>query len=414
MNRRVAIVLCCVLTLSALGAVMVFSILSARASTVGVGVKYLFKHLLWIGMGIAAMFYLWRMDYRQLDRRRWLIAALAVALLIAVLIPGIGTLKNGARRWIRIGPVGFQPSECAKLATLIMAAGLLGRRREDDEDDFARKACSWIGRRLSLAGTDDAVRFARRVALPMSVVGAASLLVLLEHDFGTAALIGGVGSLLVLASGAPLWPVALAGVGGVGGLAYLVYHSPRRLERVLAFLDPWKYKEGAGYQALHSLISLGSGGLFGQGLGASRQKLFYLPEPDTDFILAILGQELGLIGTLTVIILFALFVRQGMLISERAPDRFGSLLAFGITVLIGLQALMHIAVVSASMPTKGIALPFVSSGGSSMVTNLAAVGILLSIASRSGEAERDDEVTVRETEYAGRTPRLAWTGGEDD
>ena len=359
MNRNSSILLCCVLTLAALGAVMVFSVISARASTVGVGVKYLLKHLLWVGIGLAGMTVMSRIDYRDLQKRWVYIAVIGFVVLIAVLVPGVGTFKNGARRWIRLGPVGFQPSECAKMAVLVTVCSLLARRR---------------GERMTLK---------RDLLPPMAVVGVASCLILLEPDFGTAALVGAIGTFVVLASGAPLWPVAGAGAAGIGGLAYLITRSPGRLQRVFAFLDPWKYQDGKGYQAIHSLISLGSGGLLGRGLGASRQKLFYLPESDTDFILAIVGEELGLIGTLGVIIVFVILVRQGMLISERAPDAFGSLMAFGITMMIGLQAVMHIAVVTASMPTKGIALPFVSSGGSSLVVSMTGVGLLLSIARRT-------------------------------
>ena len=242
----------------------------------------------------------------------------------------------------------------------------------------------------------------------MAVVGATAALILVEPDYGTAALIGIIGSLVVLVAGAPVWPMAAAAFTGLAGAAALVWHSPVRQARVLAFLDPAQHLDGAGYQLMHSLISLGSGGLFGRGLGASRQKLFFLPEPETDFIFAVIGEELGLIGALAVIFLFVLILRQGMKIASRARDPFGALLAFGITALVVFQALIHIAVVTASMPTKGIVLPLVSSGGSSIVVTLAAIGVLLNIASQAEEEPgcADFKVLISNVQSVPEVPHL--------
>ena len=362
MNRNSAVLICCIATLLALGAVMGFSVIGARASSLPVGLKYLFKHLLWVSIGVAGLLALRRFDYHKLENWQWPLAFAAVALLILVRVPGIGTLKNGAWRWLRVGPVGFQPSEVAKIALLVTVSAMAARR--------GAKMGTLVGGLLPC----------------MAVVGIAAGLILIEPDFGTAALIGGMGTCVVLAAGAPILPIAAVCLAGASGLAVLVMQSPTRLARVFAYLDPWQHHDAAGYQVVHSLLSLGCGGFFGRGLGAGRQKLGYLPEADTDFIFAVIGEELGLIGALGVLFLFVLIVRQGLKISAAARDSFGALLAFGITCMIAMQALIHVAVVTASMPTKGIALPFVSAGGSSMVISLAAAGILLNVAAQGSEA----------------------------
>lgn len=353
MKRSADILFCCVCTLLALGTVMVFSIISARGSTMGVGIHYLLKHLLWVGLALGGFFLARRIDYRLLQRYWWVIALGAGILLLAVLVPGIGTYKNGARRWIRLGPVGVQPSEIAKLGMIIVLSALAVRH-------------------------STRVKEFRRGFLPLvSVMGLTAVLVFAEHDFSTAALLGLLGALILIAAGVRLTPLLGAGLLGSGAMAFLISRSPTRSTRILAFLDPWKYADSAGYQPLHSLMALGSGGLIGR---AGMQKVFWLPEADTDFILAIIGEELGLVGTLGILCIFLLIIRQAMKISEAAPDEFGRLVAFGISALIALQALIHIAVVTVSMPTTGIALPFVSSGGSGLLVSMAAIGILANIA----------------------------------
>ena len=374
MKRSAGILLCCVATLLAIGMVMVFSVISAQGSTMSVGVRFLIRHLIWIGIGLAGLAVAWRTDYRKLEKYWTVTAAAALGLLVLVLIPGVGTKMHSARRWLRLGPIGIQPSECAKLAVLVAVSALVARRR-------CHIRSFWRG-----------------VLPPMAVAAVASVLIIAQPDFGTAVIVGALGAIVVLAAGAPLWPVAAAGVLGGAGVTLLVFRSPAKLERLLAFVNPWKYLDGAGYQVVHSLIALGSGGISGRGLGASKQKLFFLPESSTDFLLAIVGEELGLIGTLAVILVFAVLIRQGLRISEQAPDAFGSLLAFGITMMITLQTVMHIAVVSASMPTKGIGLPFMSSGGSSLLVCMTGVGVLMSIAGRSPGAASDDIVPVNERE----------------
>jgi cell division protein FtsW len=378
MNKTSGIVLCCVATLLALGAVMVYSVISSKASTLEIGTWYLMKHLLWVTTGVVAMLALSRVDYHRYERWVWPVAIAAGVLLVLVLAPGIGTLKNGARRWLRFGPVGFQPSEVAKIALIVVVAAMCARRGEK-------------------------MREYSNMALCMAVVLVASALIVLEPDFGTAALVGGIGTLMVLTAGAPLLPVGVVGALATAGAATLIWHSPARADRVLAFLNPWTHDGRAAYQVQHSLIALGSGGITGRGLGGGQQKIFFLPEPDTDFIFAITGEELGLIGALVVLAVFVVLVRQGMKISARARDPFGALLAFGVTVMIAIQALMHVAVVTASMPTKGIALPFVSSGGSSIVISLIGIGILLSVSAQGREAEAPVTARTADAAPAGAT-----------
>jgi len=390
MKRTTGVLLCVVATLLALGTVMVFSVLSAQATAnatarqgvtlkdadvpaaveareahpltgMGSGFFLLLKHLVYVTLGVVALLALRRFDYHWFERNQKWIALATGALLLAVLVPHIGTAKNGARRWINLGPLGFQPSELAKIGMLVVLAGVVASRRE--------KMKELVGGFLPA----------------MAVVCIAAGLVLVEPDFGTAALLGLVGTLVVMSSGAPLAPIGGAALAGAAGFAVLVFHSPTRMERVFAFLNPWQHLDGAGYQLAQSLVTLGNGGLFGRGLGGSYQKLFNLPEASTDFILAIIGEELGLVGTVAVLFLFLLLLRQGLRIAAHARDDFGALLAYGITLLIALQALIHTAVVTASMPTKGIVLPFISSGGSSLVISLAAVGILVNIASQARE-----------------------------
>lgn len=356
MRRPANILFCCVCTLVALGTVVIFAIISARGSTLAVGIHYLIKHLFWVAIAMAGFLVARRLDYHLLHRFWWVIAGVSFLLLVAVLVPGVGTSKFGARRWIRFGPIGMQPSEMAKLGMLIALSAMAVRFKD-------RMRSSWRG-----------------AAIMLGVVGLTAALVLAGPDFSMAALIGMLGIVLLIASDVPLLPIAGASVAGVASLAVLLAKSPTRVARIFAFLDPWAHIDGPGYQAIQSLAALGQGGIVGR---AGMPKPFFLPQSDTDFILAVIGEELGLLGTCGVLFLFLLIIRQGMMIAEAAPDRFGRLLAFGITVMIALQALIHIAVVTVSMPTTGISLPFVSSGGSSLLTAMTAAGILMNIARQS-------------------------------
>ncbi len=368
-------------TLMGLGVVMVFSS-SATLDRPLIGwppwqsgaVRQLVFVVLGFAVAVVASmlpYQWWRIRGRQ-DRRRWFQPGLvlilaALALLALVLHPSVGQLRNGARRWLSVGPAGmgmtFQPSELAKLAMVMFVAG-------------------WYGRR----GVDPG-RFWRGLLPPAIVVAACAGLVGVE-DFGTAALLLVVGAVLLLAAGSRLWHLLLLAMLAAGAMTYLLVSKPYRLERITGFLHVWEDPGGKGYHAVQSLCSIAAGGWWGSGLGAGLQKYGFLPEARTDFIFGIICEELGIAGGLSVVCLFMLFVWQGRKAAVSAPDAFGRLMALGVTMTIGLQAAMNIAVVTVSVPTKGIALPFVSAGGSGAVFLGAGIGLLASV-SRAGAVWRD-------------------------
>ncbi|MFZ5874426.1 MAG: stage V sporulation protein E [Bacillota bacterium] len=316
---------------------------------------YFKRQLLWALIGLAAMFLAMNQDYRKW--RRWALPMLAAAfvLLILVLIPGIGIEAYGARRWIGIGPVTMQPSEFVKLCLVVFTAYGLSRKGE-------------------------LVRHFSRGLLPFLVMlGAACGLILLQPNLGTAIILAGTIFVMLFAAGARLSTLAGLGVLGLAGVGAAIAVAPYRLERLLAFLDPWQDPQGSGLQIIQSLYALGSGGLFGTGLGQGKQKFLYLPAQHTDFIFAVVGEELGFIGAFLIIGLFTVFLWRGLRIAVSAPDAFSSLLATGLTAGIVLQAIINIGVATGSMPITGITLPFISFGGNSLIFTLVGVGILLNI-----------------------------------
>ncbi len=316
---------------------------------------YFKRQLLWALIGLTAMFLAMNWDYW--NWRRWALPMLAAAfvLLILVLIPAVGLEAYGARRWIGIGPVTFQPSEFIKLCLVVFTAYGLARKGE-------------------------LVRYFSRGLLPFLVMlGAACGLILLQPDLGTAVTLAGTIFVMLFAAGARLSTLAGLGVLGLAGVGAAIAVAPYRLERWLAFLDPWQDPQGSGFHIIQSLYALGSGGLFGTGFGQGKQKFLYLPAQHTDFIFAVVGEELGFIGAFLIIGLFAVFLWRGLRIAVSAPDAFSSLLATGLTVGIVLQAIINIGVVTGSMPITGITLPFISFGGNSLIFTLAGVGILLNI-----------------------------------
>jgi len=342
------------LALVAFGLVMVYSASSARAAiSEGDPAYYLKRQAIYALVGLVLFVLLARIGYRSLQR----IAGpfLVVSLFLLALVLVAGTTVNGAKRWLELGPVTMQPSELAKLALAVWVASFLARRA-------APTSLGSLVRPIGLVG------------------GVAALLVLAEPDLGTAIAFAIVIGAIVLVSGTPLRVMVTAGTLAIGAVLLVSWVAPYRRARLLTFLDPWADPQGAGFQSVQALIALGSGGLFGVGLGESVQKVYYLPEASTDMIFAIIGEELGLFGTGAVILAYVLFGYCGCRIALACRDPFGKRLAAGITALVCGQATVNLGAVLGIAPLTGIPLPFVSYGGSSLIVALAGVGILLNIA----------------------------------
>lgn len=354
-----------VIALIGLGVVMVYSASAIVAQDrFGDGAFFFKRQVLWVALGAAALLIAQRIHFERLRRLTPLLLVCALAALALVLIPGIGRVAGGARRWLTVGPLSMQPAEAAKLALALYLAGFLTNR----------------GMAVS--------QFRRGVMPPIAVTGAMFVLILLQPDMGSALLIGLLAVAMLFVGGARISHLLGLGVMGTPVVAVAILGEEYRRRRILAFLDPWGDPQGAGFHIIQSLLALGSGGLFGVGLGHSRQKFFYLPERHTDFIFAILGEELGLAGTLAVLGLFALFAYRGYRIARRAPNRYAGLLAGGLTTMVVLQAVINIGVTIGVLPITGVPLPFLSFGGSSMVFTMIAVGVLLNISQYCDVRER--------------------------
>jgi cell division protein FtsW len=316
---------------------------------------FLKKQLFWAALGGACLWGALRLDYRRIEKWAWPLLGVAAVLLVLVLIPPFGQAINGTRRWLRVGPLSLQPAELAKLALVVFLAAFLARRRDDAGD-------LWRG-----------------FLPPLGVASGLALLVVAQPDLGNAVALIALTFALLFTAGSRLTHLSLVLVAVVPLLVVAVLVAPYRLRRVLAFLDPWQDPRGSGFQIIQSWLALGSGGPLGRGIGDSRQKLFYLPEAHTDFIFAILGEEVGFLGTMLVLSLFVVLVWRGLRIGRRAPDAFGAYLAVGITVLLATQTLINLGVVTGLLPTKGLPLPFISFGGSALVVTMVATGVLLNV-----------------------------------
>lgn len=350
-----ATLLSAVLGMLGFGIVMVFSASSVEAGVVNHNPYfYLERQIIWAGLGLFLMIFFSRFDYHRLRRYAGPVALATLGLLIVVLVPHIGRNINGAQRWLGFGSLLFQPSELAKFSLVLL---------------FARY----------LSGEAEIRSYAQGVLIPFGVLAVYAALIVKEPDLGTAVALGATVFVMLYVAGVNGWHLASLGGFALVAVGGLIWAAPYRLSRFLAFLHPQSDPQGSGYHIIQSLYALGAGGLFGVGLGGSALKYFYLPEQHTDFIFAIVGEELGLVGTTLVLLLFFIVAWRGLRTAMLAPDRFGALLAAGLTAMIAVQALVNIAVVTASMPITGIPLPFVSYGGSSLVFALAGVGVLLSV-----------------------------------
>ena len=339
-----------------IGTIMIYSSSGVYAlRELGDKTYFLNRHLFFLFVGSLLMFGVMAVDYREL--RPWAKPFMigAAILLVLVLIPGIGKASYGARRWFKLGVLSFQPSEFAKLAMLVYMADFLARKQ-------TRLSEFWNG-----------------FLPPIMVLGVMCLLIIKQPDLGNCVLLASIVVILLYVAGAKAIHIAYLGAAALPFLYVLVVHVPYRWARIMAFLNPWEDSKGIGFQLTQSQIALGSGGLFGVGLGKSAQKFFYLPAAHTDFVFSIIGEELGLAGTLAVISLFVIFIWQGARLAKRVMDPFGHYLAVGIVAMLALQTVVNIGVSIGAMPTKGLPLPFISYGGSALIFNMIAVGLLLNI-----------------------------------
>lgn len=351
-----AVLLLLTLALTFIGLIMVLS-----ASTVtglqetGTPWFYLQRQGMWAVLGLVAMSVVMRLDYRDLARFAPVLMVGAFASLIAVLVPGVGVSANGATRWLGVGPFTVQPAEFAKLALALFAADLIARRSHLVHDN-------------------------RAVLIPVMVVSlGTSLLVLIQPSQGTATIIVAIAMVLLFLGGVSIWSLGSVTVGLFSAFALLAVTSPYRRARLLSWSDPFTDPDGAGYQTVQSLVGVASGGVDGVGLGAGRAKWGFLPFAHTDFIFSVIAEELGFIGSLMLILFYVFLVYFGMRVAFAAPDRLGMLLAGGITTAIAMQAFINIGAAINVLPISGVTLPFVSMGGSSLMVNLAAMGIVLNV-----------------------------------
>jgi len=351
----VSIVLICI------GIIMIYSSSSIYAwERYGDSFYFLKRHLVFLIVGMLFTFLAMIVDYRLLRKYAHFLFWVAFILLILVLIPGLGREVSGAKRWFRFKFISFQPSEFANLALIIYIADFICRKGEQIKS------------------------LLKGFIPPICALGATSLLILLQPDLGTTIALGSVVLIMLYIAGVrPRYILSLV-LCSLPMVYLLVFSVPYRRARILAFLNPWLDPKGSGFQIIQSQIAIGSGGLFGVGLGHSQQKLFYLPAAHTDFIFSIIGEELGLLGTLGVILLFMIFIRQGLKIIKNSQDKFGYFLALGLILMISLKAIVNIGVSCGVFPTKGLPLPFISYGGSSLIFDMVSLGILVNIA-RWGE-----------------------------
>ena len=358
-DRKISLLLLLIpaAVLTVVGLIMILSAGSISAvEGYGTSFWYFNRQLIYAVAGVVALVVAWRMPHTAWQRLSGPLLLAIVPLMLLALHPSHGTAIYGASRWIDLGPITLQPAEFLKLALVAFAATVLANKWQKLDDP-------------------------KHLLLPLApVMGVVSLLVILQRDLGTTIILCGSVGLLLFVAGVRMKYLAITGAVGLAGVAYLIFGEAYRLTRFVSFLDPWNDPRGDGFQLIQGMIALGSGGWTGVGLGASRQKWDYLPNAHSDFIFAIIGEELGLLGALFVLGMFVVMLFAGVRIAMRAPDTFGRLLAAGVTGWIGLQAIVNLGAVTGLLPITGVPLPLVSFGGTALVVTLAGIGVLASVA----------------------------------
>jgi len=380
MHRKSAYILfLAVLGMLVIGIVMLFSTSAFARDSHGDVYFFIKRQAIWLGIGLAVCTVTALIDYHFWQRTWWLWFGLAFIALALCFVPHLGMRINGSRRWVGLGPLGFQPSEIAKIAAVFFLA-------------------AWFSRYEKATGS-----LLRGFALPLAIVTLLLALILTEVDLGTTVLLGATAFVVMFVAGVNPMLLSIVALAGVGGVLFLATQMSERMGRLAAFLDPQRFKQDAGLQQMQALIAWGSGGMEGLGLGNGRQKMLYLPYAHTDFIFPIIGEELGLRVSLLVVLLFVVIIVCGMMIALHAKDRFGLLLGCGVVSRLALQAAVNIGVTTSLLPNKGLPLPFISYGGSNLAASLFGIGLLLNIY-RQGILEPLDK--KRTTMPARMTPRI--------
>lgn len=354
-----------VLALAGLGIVMVHSASAAISmKKYGSHLYFMQKQAIFFAISLISMFIASKFPYKALKKLAYPLLFISFIMLLAIKFANMGVTAGGATRWLRIGGITFQPSEFAKLALIIFLAYSLNKKQEMIQ------------------------QFSVGFIPQVLVFGMIAILILQQPDLGTVVIIGAITWSMMFIAGTPILHLLSPLPLSIPFIYFAVYKVDYRMARVLAFLNPWADPQNTGYQITHSLKAFGSGGLFGQGIGLGMQKLHYLPEPHTDFILSVIGEELGLAGVITILLLYAVILFRGVSIAKSADTLFGTFVAAGLTISLGLQVIINTGVTLGVLPTKGLTLPFLSYGGTSLLINMVCMGILINIASNRYKKKR--------------------------
>lgn len=378
-RKSVYLLVLAVAAMLVLGIVMLFSTSAFARDSHGDPNYFVRKQSMWLVIGVCACIFCSLMDYHYWQRMWWVLFAVVIVLLVLCFVPPVGMKINGSWRWLDFKIITFQPSELAKLAVVVFLAHWFSQNAHRVKELFTG------------------------FIIPIMFVGLMMALIACEVDLGTTALIGGTLFIVMFIAGSSLLYIGPLALSGIAGILFAAMHMKERLGRLMAFMDLEKYKETAGMQQWQALIAFGSGGIEGLGLGNGRQKQGYLPFAHTDFILPMIGEELGLVFTLLIVFLYLVIILCGTMIALQSKDRFGMLLGCGITVIIALQAAVNIGVTTSLLPNKGLPLPFISYGGSNLVFCLIGIGILINIYSQGVSVETDKTITRLQ---AKTTPRI--------